>query len=99
MAATRGGPPLVAAWCGRCGYAFDLGQVVAAGTAGDCPRCGEPLAGEYAATAVQAARRALEAVAALVEAGSTLQATAPHLHVDAAALADTLARAFGGSGS
>jgi hypothetical protein len=86
----------VAAWCGRCGGSFPLVEVIAdAGAMGRCPRCAEPLGEGYSATVVPAIRRLLTAAETLRETAIELQATAPSLHIDDAALAAELGDAFG----
>ena len=83
----------VAAWCGRCGGSFPLVEVIADPAAmGRCPRCHEPLADGYSATAVPAIRRLLDAAEALRATATELTATAPALHIDDTALGAELTR-------
>jgi hypothetical protein len=71
----------VPAWCGTCGLGFDLAQVVTAGAAGRCPRCGTVFAPGYGALFADAVRTLIDARAAEQEALATLADVAPRLHV------------------
>jgi hypothetical protein len=68
--------------CGRCGGAFVLGEVVEAGTAGRCPRCGELFAPGYSPVLASAVRQLLSATDAMEGAVRQLRALAPALQVD-----------------
>lgn len=68
--------------CGRCGGAFLLDEVVAAGTAGRCPRCGELFAPDYTPVLAGAVRQLLTAADAMEGAVRQLRALAPALQVD-----------------
>lgn len=73
----------VSAWCGRCGEAFRLLEVLEGGTAGACPRCGRQFASGYAAVLAGAVRQLVAAAESLDGAARQLGDVAPALHVDA----------------
>jgi hypothetical protein len=79
----------VRAWCGACGEAFGLLEVVDPG-AGRCPRCGEALAPDYAPVLAAAVRQYVTAAEALEGATRQLRQVAPALHVDRRRLASDL---------
>lgn len=68
--------------CGRCGGDFVLDEVVEAGTAGRCPRCGLLFAPDYTPVLAGAVRQLLTALDAMEGAVRQLRALAPALQVD-----------------
>jgi hypothetical protein len=71
-----------------CGGAFPLSDAVAAGTAGRCPRCGNPFAAEgYTAVMTSAVRELLAAANAIEDALRQLRDVAPSLHIDERSIA------------
>jgi len=72
----------LSAWCGGCGRAFPLAEVVVAGNAGHCPRCGRVLAPDYTPVLVAAVRDLLAAADALEAAARRVGEVAPPLHID-----------------
>jgi hypothetical protein len=72
----------ISAWCGICGESFRLLEVMEGGTAGRCPRCGEPFAAGYAAVLAGAVNQLATAADALESAVRQLADVAPALHVD-----------------
>ncbi|MGH8870040.1 MAG: hypothetical protein ACRDYU_18885 [Actinomycetes bacterium] len=79
----------VTAWCGSCGGAFALSEVVHSGV-GRCPRCAEVLAPDYTAVLAGAVRQYLSAADALEGATRQLRQIAPSLHVDRRRLSSDL---------
>jgi hypothetical protein len=69
----------IRATCKRDGRDFMMEQSIAAG--GECPWDGEPFNADYAATLVEAMRRAEEAGTALVEALTTIADLNPEFSV------------------
>ena len=78
------------AWCGNCGEAFRLAQVVEEGTGGRCPRCGIVFSHEYNAVVTTSAQQAMVAHQQLEDALQRLTDIAPQLHVDREALYKSL---------
>ncbi len=78
------------AWCGHCGEAFRLAQVVEEGTGGRCPRCGIVFSHEYNAVVTTSAQQAIAAHAQLEQALQRIAEIAPLLHVDREALYKSL---------
>ncbi|HVF03581.1 MAG TPA: hypothetical protein VNA20_01955 [Frankiaceae bacterium] len=78
------------AWCGHCGEAFRLAQVVEEGTGGRCPRCGIVFSHEYNAVVTTSAQQAIAAHAQLEAALQRIAEISPLLHVDREALYKSL---------
>ena len=78
------------AWCGHCGEAFRLAQVVEEGNGGRCPRCGIVFSHEYNAVVTTSAQQAMVAHQQLEDALQRITEIAPLLHVDREALYKSL---------
>ena len=78
------------AWCGHCGEAFRLAQVVEEGNGGRCPRCAIVFSHEYNAVVTTSAQQVMVAHQQLEHALQRLAEIAPLLHVDREALYKSL---------
>jgi hypothetical protein len=87
----------VGAWCGRCGESFRLGELVADGFSGRCPRCDLELAPGYLSVASAAVHEVLSTAATLEAAVARLHEVAPRLHLDGKRVGADLLEAMGES--